>query len=297
MIKVRLLVLIFIFCVIIFGALFLLPQRMANVDVEHAPIATTIYPLYEIAQNVAGDDLDVSYILPPGASPHTFEPSPSTLRALNETIVVYAIGYGFDNWVDDLIESGKAEKIIVDRDIEIREVADDDHHNGEDPHYWLTINNAKKIAQTIADDLINRYPDLANQIKANLDDYITRLDAADDQIRLTLDPVENTSLITLHDAWYYFAQEYDLNIAGTFEPSAGREPTPQYLLELTTTIESTGVTALYSEPQLSTTTIDAFLKDNNLIVAELDPLGGVSERETYIDLMLYNAQVIAKNQK
>ena len=68
-------------------------------------IAATILPIYNIAQNVAGDVLEVELILPPGASPHTFEVTPSSIRNLKSTKVVYAVGHGLDDWTNQISES------------------------------------------------------------------------------------------------------------------------------------------------------------------------------------------------
>lgn len=279
---------------------------------SEAKVAATIFPIYDMTQNIAGDVIDVELALPAGASPHTFDPSPSTLRDLQGTEVIYAVGHGLDNWTETINESIGAETLVVDTGVAIRERAheeehDDEHededeheeehvHGDTDPHYYLSISNANVIAQTITDDLSQRFPEHAETFNANLENYLAELELAQNEIIATLDGVQNNNLITLHDAWYYFAEEYDLNIVGTFEPSPGREPTPQYLVELTEAVESANVQTIYSEPQLATSSIEAFLSDNKLKLAELDPIGGVGERQSYIDLMKYNAEIIAQNQ-
>lgn len=316
----KLLALLAIAALIIAIVVYAIPQSQTSEN-ENAQIAATLFPVYDIAQNITGDTMNVALILPPGTSTHTYEPTPRKLRELQNTEIIFAIGHEADDWTDQIIQSIGAEKVVVDEGIEIRESTEDEeehddhededeneedheddheekgHHHGEtDPHYWLTIPNAKIIAMTIADDLSTRFPEHADVFAANLDAYLTELDAADNQLRAGFDNVGNKNLITLHDAWYYFADEYGLNIVGTFEPTAGREPTPQYLVELTEAIETSGSKTLYSEPQLSTSGLESFARDNDLSIAELDPIGGTSDRESYIDLMLYNAEIIAQNQ-
>lgn len=282
------------------------------VETPAAPVATTIFPVYDITRNIADGATSVELIVPPGASTHTFDPSPSTLRNLRNVEVVYAIGHGADDWIDEIINSVDAQKVVVDHDIDIRDAEHDEHeeeegehedegeeeheHGPEDPHYWLSIPNAKVIAATIADDLSQRFPEDADVFATNLERYLQELDQADGEIRSQLADVSNPQLITLHDAWYYFAQEYGLEIVGTFEPTAGREPTPQYLVELQEAIEASGSRTLYSEPQLSTAGLSGFARDNNLTIAELDPIGGTEGRGSYIALMKYNAQTIFQNQ-
>lgn len=270
-------------------------QPKESEPVSDINVAATIFPIYDLTREIAGDSARVELLLPPGASEHTFEPTPSTLRQLQGATAIYAIDHGIDSWLDGIIESVDAEKVVVDSGIDIRASADPEE-GATDPHYWLSIPNAIIISQTIADDLSERYPEHAVEFQKNLSNLIVELEQADDEIRLSLNTLSNKNIITLHDAWYYFSEEYGLRIAGTFEPTPGREPTPQYLIELMAAIDASGSTTLYSEPQLPITGLKSFTTDNGLTIAELDPIGGVSGRDSYISLMKYNAETIAQNQ-
>lgn len=263
---------------------------------EHsARVATTIFPLQDITQNIVGDTMDVELILPPGASPHTFEISPSTLRKLDSTEVIFSIGNGLDNWTNNIAQSLKVDVVVVDQNINLRSGIEIDEPT--DPHYYLDFNNAIIISQTITETLSKQFPEYANIFKANEQAYILELEKADSEIHKKFEPMQNRHLITLHDAWYYFANAYDLRIVGTFTPTPGREPTPQYLIDLQEAVSLSNVNVLYTEPQLSTDTIQAFIEDNNLKIATLDPIGGFSDRQSYIQLMQYNANIIYNNQK
>ncbi|PIQ67922.1 hypothetical protein COY25_01025 [Candidatus Uhrbacteria bacterium CG_4_10_14_0_2_um_filter_41_7] len=281
-----------ILTVSIFSFILLFPNK--KVAQTQYDVGATIFPIYDITKNIAGDALNVGLVLPLGASPHTFEPSPSLVKNFTNTKVIYAVGAGFDDWIDPIINSSKAEKQYVSSGIGLRTMEED----GEtviDPHYWLTVANAKIIATSITNNLSRRYPAYKLTFENNLDKYLSELDTADNLVREKLLNLQNKNLITLHDAYYYFADEYSLNIVGTFEPTAGREPTAQYLIELTQGIQRAGVNTIYSEPQLSVTQITAFTKDNNLAILELDPIGGTEGRNSFIDLILYNASQIKKN--
>lgn len=290
-----------------------LPPLEENED-QGSTVAATIFPLYDIARNVAGNSLEVKLLLPPGGSPHTFEPTPQTLKNLQDATALYVIGHGADDWVLDLVSGTDTEKIAVDKNIELREYETAHSHESEseeyenpetgheheheevDPHYWLTIPNAKIIARNIAEDLQQRYPEKENAIEQNLDSYLNELDAADQTVREKINTAENRKMVTMHDAWYYFAEEYGLEIAATFEPTPGREPTPQHLATLGRELKESGVRVIYAEPQISTDTLTPFTEDHNLSIATLDPIGGTENRKSYISTMIYNAETVAKNQ-
>ena len=282
-----------------------LASRKTTEGIPNRTVAATIFPLCDIVRHVAGDDLTVACLLPPGASPHTFEPTPSVIRQVSSASVVFVLGHGIDAWAETLADGAEKPTTTVDTNIPLRraldeeeeeEGHDDEHSDGVDPHYWLSIPNAKLIAANVAADLTARYPDLSAHLSANLDRYRSELDRADVQLRETLTLTGSREIVTLHDAWYYFAEEYGLTIVGSFVPTPGREPTPQYLAALGQAVSRSGSQTLFSEPQISTDTLQPFIHDHQLKIAVLDPLGGTGDRTSYIKTMLANAETIAENQ-
>jgi len=266
-------------------------------------IAATIFPIYDIAKNVAGEQAEVVLITPPGASPHTFEITASEIRKLQGTDVLFAIGQGLDEWITETRNAIPGSRVkTVDQGIVLRHLEEDEsvepeendehQHEGADPHYWLSINNAKKIAQTIRDTLIEIDPQNAAQYSNNTINYIGELETAEQEINGILKDLPNRQIITMHNAWGYFAEEFNLEIVATFEPFPGREPTPQYLAELSRTAEQFNIRTIFSEPQLSNQALIPFLNDLNMDLAVLDPVGGFESRDSYINLMKYNAQTI-----
>lgn len=272
-------------------------------------VAATIFPVADIARNVAGEDVHVALLLPPGASPHTFEPSPSTLRTVTDASAVYAVGHGLDGWIGRLAEDSGTDVVTVDSGIALRRFNPEKMHSAEgndvhdaadgavDPHYWLDVRNAKRMARTIAADLASRFPERSDAFARRLSAYELRLEGTDASIRAMLAGASETPMVTLHDAWYYFGDAYGLDIAGTFEPAPGREPTPQYLAALGRAVAESGARVLYTEPQMPTSTLEPFLKDHGLTVAVLDPLGGSDDHASYIDLMLANAATVLGGQR
>ncbi|MEA3249282.1 MAG: metal ABC transporter substrate-binding protein [Patescibacteria group bacterium] len=297
--------------------LFLAGRPAAPSESEREAVATTIFPLYDIVRSIAPENIDVIALLPPGSSPHTFEPNPSTIKSLERSKVLFAIGHGCDDWIADLAAASDTPVVNGYSGLELREYSEqgthehthhehaheegDDlghhhHHGGTDPHYWLSMKNAIAMTATITVELTANFPEYRDEITARHNSLLGRLRDADHQIRQMLEDIETRKMVTLHGAWYYFAEEYDLEIAATFEPSPGQEPTPQYLAELEHTVKHAALKTIYSEPQLSTQSLEAFALDHGLDIATLDPLGGTEGRENYIEMMLYNARTIAENQ-
>lgn len=262
---------------------------------EESSVAATIFPIYDIAKNVAGEAVKVTLILPPGSDAHSFEPSPSLLKELNGAVTVYAIGYQLDEWSTVLADSVGAETTLVDKNISLRPSMEEEE-GPYDPHYWLSVPNAKIIATTIANDLIARFPEQTQTFSSNLETYLLELDTLDAETRAALKDIPNKNIVTFHDAWYYFTNEYGLTVAGTFEPTAGREPTPQYLAELVNKISEAGVKTIYYEPQMSISGYETFANDYDIELKVLDDIGGVAPYDSYINLIKTNVSTLQKNQ-
>lgn len=268
-------------------------------------VAVTIFPLYDLVRRVGDGVTDTVLILPPGAEPHDFEPTPSAIRDVQAASAIYAIGHGLDGWVTEIAPSGIA-VVTADRGIVLRraEAGEDGVVSSEggsalggDPHYWLSVPNAARIAGTVADDLSARFPESRARIEANLAALVAELDALDAEVRATLSAVSSKDIITFHEAWYYFAEEYGLTVAGVFESAPGQEPSPRDLAELLKTARREKIPALYHEPLFSSAAVAAFAEENGLRLAALDDIGGVPGRDSYDSLMRSNARTIADNQR
>jgi ABC-type Zn uptake system ZnuABC Zn-binding protein ZnuA len=253
-------------------------------------IGTTIFPLYDIARQVAGPLADVVLILPPGASPHTFEPTPGAVRSLTGAGTLLAIGHGLDDWAARLARGAGVPRLVrVDAGIALRR-----ERGAVDPHYWLSIGNGQAIARTVGAELERIAPDRARDFRAALAAYLARLDAADRDIRRLLDGLPTRRIATFHDAFGYFADAYGLEIAAVFEPYPGREPGPRFVVEFQRKVRATGVRVVFSEPQLSVDAIRPIARDLGATISVLDPLGGSPGREGYLETMLFNARQVAE---
>jgi ABC-type Zn uptake system ZnuABC Zn-binding protein ZnuA len=253
-------------------------------------LAATIFPLFDIARHVAGPAAEVTLMLPPGASPHTFEPTPSQVRALAGARVVFVIGHGLDDWAARLARStGAARVVVVDRGVALRREAD----GTVDPHYWLAPANAKAIARTVAGELEGLVPARRSDIQSALTRYLGQLDAVEAEIRGILADLPTRRIATFHDAFGYFAEAFGLEVAAVFEPYPGREPGPRFVAEFQRRVRASGVRTLFAEPQLSLDPLRPLARDLGVTLSVLDPLGGVSGRDTYLELLRFNARQVA----
>lgn len=264
------------------------PSQPPNIQPD-IQVGVTMFPLYDIVRNIAGDTVGVALLLPANAGPHTYEPTPSDVAAIKDARVIYRIGFGLDDWATR-IANAKTDVLTLSADMTLRV----SNERVTDPHYWLTITNAKRIATLAARDLSSHFPQYRTEFQTNLVAYLALLDDADAQIKTTINGMTNKNIVTMHDEWYYFAESYGLTIVGTFETRAAEEPSPQHLAALAAAMNDAGVRTIYVDAGESDAALSAFAADNGYTLRTVDGEGATYA--SYIDLMLANARIFSENQ-
>jgi len=266
------------------------------VDSKPKLVSATIFPIYSIAQQIGGDNVKVTLILPSGESPHTFNPTPADkLNAENSELIFY-IGGGLDEWTIEV--AGKNAKLVeVNEGIkQIRYGSNpergDHKYGANDPHYWLDPRNGKQIANTIAAEYALIDLENASSYQKRLELFSSEMDQLYEELLEHTQIIQDVPFIALHDSWSYFAEAFRLNLVGTFQPYGSHGPSPKYLKMLQDKIGNHDVKILFSEPQYPIEVLRSFADDNGLKIATIDPLGGIDGRMTFQELLTYNADTV-----
>lgn len=267
---------------------------------RQSKVAATIYPLYDIVSNIIPKEVGVLLIVPPGSSPHTFEISPSAAVEIANADLVFGIDHGIDGWIIDAVADLDEKKYVgVDTDIVLMELEhghedtdDDDESLQIDPHYWLSVPNAMIIVRNVSEYLVAIYPEYESEIRENQKNYVAKLVVLDREIRGMLEGLENKRIATFHESFNYFARDYGLEVAAVFEETVGVTPGPKQIAEFITTSRDKNVRAIFSEPQFSSSDISTTARDAGVKLSQLDPIGGVEGKMSYIEMMRFNADEI-----
>ena len=283
---------IFVLGLSCFFSLFSCTKKNSTVKQEgRIKTAATIFPLTDIIKNIGGDKVNVVTIMPPGASPHTFEVRPKTVEAAMGTKILFKIGAGLDGWVEGITGAmdKKPEIVDISKYIKLRKLPD----GTEDPHYWLSLENGIIITRTIAEKLSDLDPANKEYFNKNLAGYLQKLEKANEELTQMFKNLPDKKFVTFHEAWFYFAQAYGLNVVAAFEPFPGKEPTPDFIARFTKIIKENDVKVLFTEPQFSTEVIKQLAKDIGIRLEVLDPIGGTSvQTDSYISMIKSNAKTI-----
>jgi zinc transport system substrate-binding protein len=300
----------------IFGIFLTKENRKPAGELPSTKAVATIFPLYDIVRNIAGNEVKTELLLKPGASPHTYDPSPKDIEMLSQSQALFAIGHGLDDWVVKLAEAEKINTVIVDNNIDLIKTDEKDEgagtkieqdntgeekeiheHEGVDPHYWLSIPNAMKIAEQVKTELSSLFPEKAFLFEKNYKDYQTLLTDLNNQINSRINQLTNKNIATFHSAWGYFARDHGLYIVTTFEEFPGEEPSPKYLKEFQEKVVQQNIKVIFSEPQFSSAPLSPIAADLGVKLGILDPLGGVEGRNSYFELLQFNLEQIEINTK
>jgi zinc/manganese transport system substrate-binding protein len=271
---------------------------------EGPRIVVTTGILGDVVSNLVGDAADVEVIMPPNADPHDFAPSAKQAVALREADVVVANGLGFEAGLGDAVDAAEADGATV---LTITDYVDTlpfdgpgDH--GDDPHVFTDPARMVVIARSLADDLAEAVPELAQPaVRARADDYVETLDDLDREIGGVIDaiPAARRVLVTNHEVFGYFADRYGFEVLGAVVPGGSTlaEPSAADLAELAGLIDERDVPAIFVETSASRRLAEALAAEGaDVAIVELysESLGEPgSDGATYVAMMRTNANRIA----
>lgn len=222
---------------------------------QRLQIVTSFYPVYEFTQEVAGDDADVTLMIPAGTSVHDYEPSAQDLATLSKADVFIYANPEMEGWVASSLQSIDSDHLkIVETDEKISLIETDeaheadgagDHHHSFDPHTWLDPANALKQVSAIEEALAQADPENAEHYHDNAQSYSASLTALQADYEETFKQFKQTDFIVQHAAFGYLAARYDLTQHTLAGLSAENEASPQAMAEMVNLIQEKHIPLVY----------------------------------------------------
>jgi len=248
-------------------------------EVDHM-VTVSILPQEFFVKQLAGDRFEVNVMIPPGASPVTYEPSPKQIQKIGGSMAYLKIGHiVFEKvWMDKL-RSANPELQVFDQSKHVELIRHEtqgkhsmghNHGRGVDPHIWLSPEAVKVQVKNIRDMLIELDSANRKEYQNNYHTFINRIDSLDDQINKTLEGIDNRSFLIFHPALSYFARAYQLEqVAVQHE---GKEPSPARLRNLIDEARKKNIRAVLIQEQFSTDEAQTLAEELNAEVIQVDPL-------------------------
>jgi len=258
----------------------------ANVNV-----AVSVLPQTTFVKAIGGDKVDVSLMVKPGNSPHTYEPKPSQMRDISKADIYFSIGVEFENhWLPKFANQNKemeiadvsqgVEKMVMVKhnhkeeqhhEEEDKESHDHHKHTSFDPHIWTSPDNVKIIAKNILKYLIKIDKTNEEHYEENYETFVDSLDDTDKQIKDILKDIpRDAKFIVFHPAWGYFSKQYCLTqIPIEME---GKSPKPKEIVQLIKKARELNIQAILTAPEFSDKVAKQMAKELNIKVVKISAL-------------------------
>jgi ABC-type Zn uptake system ZnuABC Zn-binding protein ZnuA len=268
---------------------------------------------------VGGDRVEVTSLLPLGADPHTFEPSPRDVEKVTEADIAFANGLDLEPAVLGIIEPNLPEGaplvILAETAIEAgattrvggEEEEGEEHENepevpaefaGIDPHMWMDPANATLYVAAVRDALTEADPDGSESYEENHTAYVADIDEVSDYVstEAELIPPDLRKLVTTHDAFGYFADAFDFEVVEFVAESPGGDPSPEDIAQIVAVLEGQGVPAVFTEPQIGeeSNILEQAANDAGVEVCVLYSDSLDDTVTSYIELMRFNADELPR---
>lgn len=215
-------------------------------DNEKISVVTTIFPYYDFTRSIAGDKADIKLLLSPGSEPHSYDPSPSDIVAIENCDIFIYNGGESDEWVENVLDSIENKNMKIMRMMDYvdllyeQSVEHDEHEHGEehnhvdehehgeeyDEHIWTSVKNAEKLSDAIYYEL--SACDSANKsiYSSNRDRYISKLKSLDSKFSdIVSNAKRNTVVFGDRFPFLYFVTDYSLYYDCAF-PGCSSETEP-----------------------------------------------------------------------
>lgn len=268
-------------------------SEKAKLNEDGITIVTSFYPIYIFTKNITSDIPGVNVVnmtQPQTGCLHDYQLNPSDIKLLEKAEVFVINGAGLESFMDKVV-SQLPDLKIVEASSGIELLGKEE----KNPHVWVSISGAILEVKNIGNSLAELDPDNAGKYLSNTDAYVKKLEAQKAKMHEKLSSVKKRDIVTFHEAFSYFAKEFDLNIAAVIEREPGVEPSAGELAETIDKINDIGVKALFAEPQYSSKAAETIAAATGAKVYYLDPVvTGSSEADpdSYIRIMDENLNTL-----
>ena len=260
-------------------ATILLTAALCAVAAQAKPLKVASLNLIvsDLARQVGGSDVEVIDLIPLGADPHTFSPSPADLKTASSATLILAAGKGLEPYLNDFSQAlGDVSIFEAGRSVpSLRVEANDifvccpDHAKGSiDPHWWHSVKSAKRAAKGIADKFAELDPQNADAYKARYSTYAKKLDALYSWTKKEIAriPRKDRELTTAHAAFGYFCREFGLRSITVQGLSTEDNPDPAYLKDVVKTLRDQDVKAVFPEKAANPKVIAGMVRETGVNV-------------------------------
>lgn len=272
-------------------------------------VTASFYPIYIMALNITENVPGVRLSNMAGQQTgclHDFQMQTDDMKNLESADAFLINGAGMESFLDKVTGEMPGLRVVdSSAGIPLLEAGEDEghqHEHGEEeedgghednPHLWVSVDNCIRQVKNLAEGLAEADPAYARAYRQNAADYIAKLTILRDKMHEELQDLSTRDIITFHEAFPYFAEEFGLNIVTVINREPGSEPNARELADTIRLVRESGVRALFVEPQYSRTAADIVQAETDAKVYVLDPaVSGEEDKDAYLNIMEQNLQTL-----
>ena len=275
-----------ILTVLILGIMYYFHHPSTSNSKGKLSITVTILPQSEFVEKVGGDQISTIVLVPPGANPHTYEPTPSQMEQIAQADMYAKVGTPIEfelTWMEKIIETNP-NMLIIDcsQGIDLIDMISPNHEYpddtlehieeslGKDPHIWLSPKNAITMVENIYQGIITIDPNNKEYYSKNKQTYIQELKDIDTELNDTFSDLPTKKFLVYHPSWGYLAHDYGLEQIPI--EKEGKEPTPEGITHLIDQAKRDGITVIFATPEFETRTAQTVAEEIGGSVVLISPL-------------------------
>ena len=272
-------------------------------------VATTVSPITSIAAAVAGDRARIEGIVPEGTNSHTYEPDPQIAELLSTADLVLVNGLKLEDPTLELAEANmKPEAKLVELGTTVLPESDyiydfsfPEEEGKPNPHLWTDPGYAIEYAALIRDELTALDPDNAAEYSANFEAFAAKANELAEAVRADQEtvPEGQLKLLTYHDAYAYFADNFGWTVVGALQPSSFSDPTPAEVARLIDQVSEQGVPTIFGSEVFPSAVLEEVGRatgaryEDSLRDDDLPGMPGEPEH-SWLGLMKYNYSTMVR---
>ncbi|MCX8175641.1 MAG: zinc ABC transporter substrate-binding protein [Candidatus Bathyarchaeota archaeon] len=252
----------------------------SNVSGEKIIVVVTLPPQAEFVEKVGDDKVRVVVMIPQGANPHIYEPTPDQLKNVSKARIYFKVGSGLEfeeAWLDKILALNPSISVVDgSKGIEILD---------RDPHIWVSPVNAKKMVENFYTGLVEVDPLHKDEYKTNMEKYLEELDKLDSYIQNKLARFTNKVFLIYHPSLDYLAKEYNLTQISI--EHEGKEPSPQTIQKCIKYAKKYHLSYVYVEPYFTTKYAETIAREvgGEVILLNSLPRNYVDGIKSVVDLL------------
>ena len=278
-----------------------------NKDSQKLKIISTVFPPYDLARQIAGDNADISILLPPGSESHTYEPTAKEIIEIQNCDIFLYIGGENEQWAEKIISSNKSDSVktvkLIDcvktlEEAELHEEEHEEEHSHEtDEHIWTSPKNEQLMLTAVYDAICEADPENKAVYTKNKDSYNEQLTELDKAYKEAVGNAKNKTIIMADKfPFRYLAEEYGLDFYAAFSSCSDEsEPSAAAMTSLISKIKELKIPVVYYLEFSSTKVADTLCSETGASSLMLHSCHNVSKEDldkgvTYVDLMKQNLE-------